>query len=205
MEKILDRPTTKLFVDYKRKVVLGHMTGDILFEDYKEMLLGGAELATNDVINCIILDRRNILKQDAECRIWVKNYYLKEHVKPIVHKIRRVAIVESKSMVGQIYGRTIFATLSMIYPNLKMKSFSDIKKAREWVAEADTSKQLVIDEVINDEKNFFNDVRIFESSFAERTNESPAELVTSDGKITKNSDTKDSSLIGKFLKYFFPN
>ncbi len=204
MKKILERTTTKLFVDLDEKVVLGQMNGDILFEDYKDMLLGGAKLASNGKINNIIIDRRNILKQDAECRLWVKNYYLKEHLKPLVPKIQKVAIVESKSIVGKIYGKTIFASLNLIYPNLKMKSFSELDKALEWI-KTEKPKPVHIDEVINDEKNFFNDVVTLENKIIEEENKK--ELVTAGHgkKGEAEAFSKDSSLINKLLKYFFPN
>ena len=201
MKKILDKSTTKLFIDTDKKVVLGQMSGDILFDDYKAMLLGGAELAANDRVNNIIIDRRNVLKQDAECRLWVKNYYLKEHVKPVVPKIKKVAIVESKSIVGRIYGKTIFASLSLIYPTLSIKSFPDVKKAFEWVIEK-PSKPVVVDEIINDEKNFFDDVITLENKIIEE--ERKEELVHSNGESTKDESSRESSLINKLFKYFFP-
>lgn len=204
MKKILERTTTKLYADYDKKIVLGQMAGDVLFEDYKEMLIGGAKMAEEGKINNIVIDRRNILKQDAECRLWVKNYYIKKHVKPLVPKIKKVAIVESNSIVGKIYGKTIFTTLGLIYPNLTIKSFAEVKQALSWVSEEE-EKSVIIDDLINDEKNFFSEI-IDKEKELHKEEQHKQELVTvaAHYETTKNQ-ISESSLITKLFRYFFPD
>ncbi|MEL7147403.1 MAG: hypothetical protein AAFO69_13600 [Bacteroidota bacterium] len=197
MKLILDKPTTKLFYSSEDKIVMGKMRGDISFQDYKEMLLTGAELAKKGKIDKIILDRRYITKQDAECRTWVKNYYIKKHVKPLVPSIRKVAIIESQTIVGKIYGKTILATLSLFYPTMKMKSFDELEDGLDWMT-AEKLAETVVEDLLIDESSFFEDIEQMEKEAEVETVEEVAVAVeTGDA----NSQEK-SNFLQKLLKYF---
>lgn len=200
MKILLDRPTIKLFYDAEERIVMGKMSGDIEFEDYKKMLLAGAKLARAGKIDKIILDRRFITRQDAECRTWVKNYYIKEHVKPLVPLIKKVAVIDAQSIVGKIYGKTILATLSFFYPSLSMKSFSELEIGLDWMIEKKVSP-VVVDDVISDEKNFFEDIAILEAEHESTAN--IEELVTTEE--TPYSGGQDTSFLQKLFRYFFPD
>ncbi|MEL6558023.1 MAG: hypothetical protein AAFQ94_07555 [Bacteroidota bacterium] len=202
MKNILNRTTTNLTADFDRKIIVGRMTGDIIFDDYKAMLLGGARLASMGKADHIVIDRREVLKQDAECRLWVKNYYFKRHIKPLVPQIKKVAIVESQSIVGRIYGKTIFASLRMIYPHLKIKSFDDLDEAIEWIGRRD-EPTVAVEELIKDEKSFFEDIVSKESEIVE--DEKKNQLVTVDSTEADAPQSSESSLINKLFRYFFPD
>ena len=132
MDKILQLPSTELTIDYSRKMAKIAFIGDIRFDDYKEVLLSAAELVRSQGVENIIMDRTQIEKLDAECRVWVKNEYLKVHIKPLIPKLNKVAVVDSASIVGQIYGKAIYKTLSIVYPSLTFKFFSKLDKAINW-------------------------------------------------------------------------
>ncbi len=132
MDKILQLPSTELTIDYSRKMAIVSFIGDIRFEDYKEALLSAAELVRSQGVQNIIMDRSQIEKLDAECRVWVKNEYLKIHIKPLIPKLNKVAVVDSTSIVGQLYGKAIYKSLSLVYPSLTFKFFSKIDRAISW-------------------------------------------------------------------------
>ena len=142
MDKILQLPSTELTIDYSRKMAIVGFIGDINFEDYKETLLSAAELVRSQGVENIIMDRTRIEKLDAECRVWVKNEYLKVHIKPLIPKLNKVAVVDSTSIVGQLYGKAIYKSLSIVYPSLTFKFFSKMDKAIGWFSpsEAHTGK-----------------------------------------------------------------
>lgn len=202
MKNILNRTTTRLFVDFDQKIVVGQMTGDIVFDDYKAMLLGGARLAQMGKVDRIIIDRREVLKQDAECRLWVKNYYFKRHIKPLVPNVKQVAIVEPQSVAGKIYGKTIFASLRLIYPNLKIKSFDGLDEAIQWSGCKD-KPTVGVEELIYDEQSFFEDILSKESEIVE--DEKNKQLVSVDSTKAGIQQSSESSLINKLFKYFFPD
>ena len=202
MKNILSRTTTNLSADFDRKIIVGRMTGDIMLDDYKAMLLGGARLASMGKADHIVIDRREVMKQDTECRLWVKDYYFKTHIKPLVPHIKKVAIVESQSIVGRIYGKTIFASLRMIYPHLKIKSFDNLDEAYEWIVRRE-EHTVAVEDLIKDEKSFFEDIVSKESEIVE--DEKKNQLVTVDSSEAVASQSSESSLINKLFRYFFPD
>jgi len=132
MDKILRLPSAELTIDYSKKMAIVSFIGDIKFGDYKEVLLSAAELVRSQGVQNIIMDRTRIEKLDAECRVWVKSEYLKVHIKPLIPKLNKVAVVDSASIVGQLYGKAIYKSLSIIYPSLTFKFFSKLDKAISW-------------------------------------------------------------------------
>lgn len=200
MKLMIDRPTTQLFYDAAEKTVMGKMSGDILFEDYKQMLLAGAQLAKAGKADKIILDRRYITKQDVECRLWVKDYYIKEHVKPLVPFIKKVAVIDAKSVVGRWYGATILSTLSLFYPNMRMKSFGELEKGIAWTMESE-SKQITVEEVIADENSFFEDI----TSIEQESQNEPLAIEEPPVSSLQHSPTRrEASFMNKLYRYFFP-
>lgn len=216
MDKILQLPSTELTIDYSRKMAIVSFIGDIQFEDYKEALLSAAELVRSQGVANIIMDRTRIEKLDAECRVWVKNEYLKVHIKPLIPKLNRVAVVDSTSIVGQLYGAAIYKTLSIVYPSLTFKFFSKTEKAIQWLSpqnvkgaelvgqENSVNKEpsVVGDRAINNRKPVQNTVAKTSKrgiiSQAER-NSSKAAL-----KAEDKSDKVKSSLFEKVFNALFP-
>lgn len=109
---------------------------EVSFEEYKKILLAAAESARQGYIN-VIIDRTILGPLPAECRVWMKNEYLKTHVEDVIPKLRKVAIIQSQSMLGQIYFSTIGKAVPLKYPNLAFKSFETEAKAKEWIHEGE--------------------------------------------------------------------
>ena len=157
MKTLLKLPTTTLMVDYNEKIVVGIMKGNVDFEDYKSMLIAGTELAGNDMVENIIVDRRNVMHMDVESRLWVKNYYIREYSKPVVSKIKKFAVVEARSAIGRFYGKTIHATLRLVYPHLHIKYFKTYAAAERWILE-DRPAVLPVDQVLANEQRLFHNI-----------------------------------------------
>ena len=200
MKLLIDRPTTQLYYDANQRVVMGKMIGDIKLVDYQKMLLTGAKLAKAGKVDKIIVDRREITRQDSQCRLWVKNYYIREHVKPLVPSIKKVAIIDAKSAVGRWYGKTILSTLSLFYPNLRMKSFEELESAKEWMTQNGSDSVLIEEETIQEEKFIqYTPIRKAESETEQVTVE-PTPIYTNE----VNQSSKTASLLNRLFSYFFP-
>ena len=133
MDQILRLPSMELTVDYNRKLLKVSFIGDVKFPEYKQTLLEAAEQVRSHGVEQVILDRTKIEKVDAECRVWAKNEYVKVHIKPLIPKLTKVAVVDTKSIVGQLYGKAIYQTLSIIYPSLTFKFFGKLENAIKWL------------------------------------------------------------------------
>ena len=157
MKTLLKLPTTRLHVNYYEKTAIGVFKGDISFEDYQSILLSIAELAGNDLIENVIIDRRQIHSLDTQSRLWVKNYFIKEYAKPVAHKVKKVAVIQSQSIVGQLYGKTIYTTLRLVYPNLKIKYFKTLGAAEQWINEGQPGP-IKVKDVLADESKLFSDL-----------------------------------------------
>lgn len=145
MKYVLKNESAHLSVDYDRALLVCAFFGDVKFEDYQSVLLAAAEEVRSNGVRNVIMDRSKIEKIDAQCRIWVKNEYLKNHIKPLVPKINKVAAVNSVSIIGHVYGKAIYQTLSFIYPSLTFKFFSSLDKASAWFREEDKGTMMVED------------------------------------------------------------
>lgn len=201
MDKILQLPSTELTIDYSRKMAIVSFIGDIRFDDYKEALLSAAELVRSQGVENIIMDRTKIEKLDAECRVWVKNEYLKIHIKPLIPKLNKVAVVDSTSIVGQIYGKAIYKTLSIVYPSLTFKFFSKMDKAINWFEPSVvTERKLVTQEKkVNNEPLVVGD-RVHSNRKPVQmpgTKASKREIIVKNEVRTYKSDTSDQNASGK--------
>ncbi|MEL7147393.1 MAG: STAS/SEC14 domain-containing protein [Bacteroidota bacterium] len=193
MKTLLKLPTTGLLLDNERKLMVATLKGNIDFEDYKAMLMGTIELAAQDQAAYVILDRRQIRSLSTECRLWVKNFYIKQYAKPVAHKIKKIAIVESRSTVGQLYGKAIHTAMRLMYPNLKMKYFKNYNAAEAWI-EDDHRGSLSINEVIDNEHHFFNDVMLLEQQYK---NQRFANSSTNNYTMRKSQSSGEVMELGK--------
>ncbi len=189
MKTILKLPTTAMAVDFNKKIAVGLFKGDVTFEDYKEMLLAGAELARQGRIDSILMDRRQVGKLDAQCRIWVKNEYFKNHIKPIVPKMKRVAVVQSNSMIGQIYGNTIYKTLSLIYPNLAFKNFKNVKSAMKWIELKEQPVTMVAEDFLDSQEKILAEQQALLKDYSDRNKE-----INKKREIIRESNRKQKEL-----------
>lgn len=148
MKTILENPSGHLSVDYNRAMLVCAFVGNVRFEDYTSLLLTAAEEVRSNGVRNVIMDRTKIEKIEGECRVWVKNVYLKTHIKPLVPKLNKVAAVNSASIVGMIYGKAIYQTFSLIYPTMEFKFFPSMEKALTWFREAEEKGTLMVEDVL---------------------------------------------------------
>lgn len=148
MNIVLENGSGRLSVDYNRAMLICAFIGNVRFEDYTALLLHAAEEVRSKGVRNVIMDRTQIEKIDGECRVWVKNVYLKTHIKPLVPKLNKVAAVNSASIVGMIYGKAIYQTFSLIYPTMEFKFFPSMEKALAWFREAEEKGTLMVEDVL---------------------------------------------------------
>ena len=133
MDKILTLSTAQLEVDFEKKFLLLTWNGKVDLEDYKTILTKAVEISGVHNLHNVIINRLKLEELSTECRIWMKSHFLKTIVKPLIPKLTKVATVESKSVIGQVYTNTISKTVGLVYPNLKFKSFKTQREALEWI------------------------------------------------------------------------
>ncbi len=133
MDRILSLNTASLTVDFSEKFLLITWHGVVDFEEYKSVLTKAVEITDVHGIQNVLINRLDLKELNTECRVWMKNYFLKKLVKPIIPKLSKVATIESRSAIGQIYSKTISKTVSLVYPNLTFKSFSSEADAHHWI------------------------------------------------------------------------
>lgn len=84
----------------------------------------------------LILDRRGLKEFDTEARIWMKGF-IKGRAKRIVGNVKMLAMVNRSSGSGSIFANFIGSAIKMVMPNLRIKKFSSIYAAIDWVLEAE--------------------------------------------------------------------
>lgn len=139
MDRILSLNTATLTVDFSDKFLLITWHGVVDFEEYKSVLTKAVEITDVHGIQNVVINRLDLKELNTECRVWMKNYFLKKLVKPIIPKLSKVATIESRSAIGQIYSKTISKTVSLVYPNLTFKSFASEAEAHHWITPDITS------------------------------------------------------------------
>ena len=133
MDRILSLNTATLAVDFSQKFLLITWHGKVNFDDYKSVLIQATEITKVHGIQHVVINRLDLQELSTECRVWMKNHFLKKLVKPIIPMLSKVATIEAKSAIGQIYSNTISKTVSLVYPNLTFKSFSSESDAYKWI------------------------------------------------------------------------
>jgi hypothetical protein len=137
----LTLPTSTLKVDVENKTLMCTFVGDIKLADYKAVLLAAVDQVAEHGISNIMMNRLELKELPPECRIFVKNEYLKKHIKPHIPNLNKVAIVESKSMLGALYGKAIYQMLSLIYPALSFKFFDNVDEGLAWFQNKQFTKE----------------------------------------------------------------
>jgi len=136
MDQILTLNTATLTVDFSSGFLLITWRGRVDFEEYKEVLIKASEIVEAHGIGNIIINRLDLSELNTECRVWMKNHFLKEVVRPLIPALSKVATIESRSTIGQIYSKTISKTVSLVYPNLSFRSFDSEIEAYKWFVES---------------------------------------------------------------------
>ena len=132
MDEILKLETASLTVDFSNSFLIINWLGRVDFEDYKTVLLKASDIADVHNIQNVIINRLNLRELNTESRVWMKNHFLKKVVRPLIPKLAKVATIESRSPIGQVYSKTISKTVSLVYPNLSFKSFGSEIEAYQW-------------------------------------------------------------------------
>ncbi len=135
MDQILTLDTATLAVDFSAGFLLITWHGKVDFEEYKKVLTKASEIAEAHGIDKVIINRLDLRELNTECRIWMKNEFLPKTVRPLIPRLSKVATIESRSAMGQIYSKTISKTVSLVYPNLSFKSVSSEIEAYKWFLE----------------------------------------------------------------------
>ena len=134
MDRILALNTATLTVDFSDRFLLITWHGVVDFEEYKTILTKAVEITDVHGIQNVVINRLDLKELNTECRVWMKNTFLKKLVKPVIPKLSKVATIESRSAIGQIYSNTISKTVSLVYPNLTFKSFGSESDAHNWIS-----------------------------------------------------------------------
>lgn len=135
MERILKLPTATVDLDAENSIVMVSFKGKVDFNEYKEALMKAVDLVDEYKLENVMMNRLEIGELDPECRVWVKNEYLKVHIKPYIPNLHKVAVIESTSIVGAFYGKALYSTLSLIYPNLTFKYYDTVQQGLNWFQE----------------------------------------------------------------------
>lgn len=186
LKLILDQPTATLHVDIEKRTLMCSFKGHIDFNEYKKVLLMAVDTVAEHKVHNIMMNRLEVEVLPPECRLWVKNEYLKTHIKPHIPNLNKVAVVESKSILGNLYGKAIYQMLSLIYPSLSFKFFNTVDAGMAWF----DGKQVEVPQME-------------EPDLDEAYNESgELELLTLE-KTSTTTETQRNKLLDKFLDYFF--
>ncbi len=135
MENVLQLDTATVHHDATNQLVVVKFLGDVSSEDYKGALLKAAEMVEKRGVKDVMMNRLEIGQIPPDGRVWVKNVYLKEVIKPLVKRLNKVAIIESQSVVAQLYGKAIYSSFKLIYPHLSFKVFSNIDSGMNWIVD----------------------------------------------------------------------
>ena len=173
--------TADAALDYESKTLQINWKGNVDFEDYQEVLLSAVKLAEEGKLINLVLNRLNLVELNVECRVWLKNDFLKGYAKPVIPLLRKVATVEAKSTWGRFYTNAITKTVSIVYPNMSFKSFSSEDEAYDWIGSEDSAK-------IPEKKN------------PQVTDRKP---IKSPAAQQKTSERKSNELLGKVLDFLF--
>ncbi len=145
MDVIVEQKTATLSVDFQSGFLLITWHGRVDFEEYKNVLTKARDIADVHGVRNVIINRLDLQELNTECRVWMKNHFLKEMVRPLIPKLSKVATIESRSAIGQIYSKTISKTVSLVYPNLSFKSFGSEIEAYKWFVDSEKETQETID------------------------------------------------------------
>lgn len=172
-------PTATLKVNLSTSTLICSFRGNIEFGEYKAVLLAAVDAVAQHKITNIMMNRLEVVELPPECRIWVKNEYLKKHIKPHIPNLNKVAVVESKSLFGALAGKAIYRMLSFIYPNLTFRFFKTVSSGLAWFA--GEHQPSVEEESLEDE------------------------LVFEEELVGEKIDVQKDRLLDKILNFFFKN
>lgn len=207
MDRILTTSTSTLDLDIENSITIVSFRGKVKFDEYKEALMKAVDLVGEHRLENVMMNRLEIGELEPECRLWVKNEYLKVHIKPLIPNIHKVAVIESTSIVGAFYGKALYSALSLIYPNLTFKYYDTVQEGLNWFKEEKLApnqlKPFQTDSAGNtsDEKNTVKSI-----SGDNGTDRAPKPSKNApqsiDPKSQSISTNQREKILDKFLKFF---
>lgn len=81
-----------------------------------------------------LVDRRALEGYDAECRIWIKNDFVKKDGKDMILKIDKIAVLESESPMATIASNVLAEAIKNVNPSIESKTFDYAQPASNWLA-----------------------------------------------------------------------
>lgn len=123
---LLDRENAVVKVSWIGKV--GAETASYLFSKaLNEIKEGNA--------TSLLLDRSHLEEFSKGARLWIKEDFLTQRVKPFSHQITKVAAVKPTTSMGGIFSNLISAAIRIVMPFLAMAEFHSEKDAFNWLVD----------------------------------------------------------------------
>lgn len=126
-------PTANLHVDRNLKLLEVEWLGKVHHSDYQNVLLEANRLVKEEGIEHAILNRLKLDEISPDSALWLKKEFIKEHLKPIIGKLKSCATVEAKSAFSRFYSNSLTLAVKVIYPSLSIKSFPTKEAAMIWM------------------------------------------------------------------------
>ena len=127
---------SKFLLDKVNGISRVNWYGSVTQETASIMLKLGGDSVEFGGYQKLILDRRGLKEFDTEARIWMKGF-IKGRAKSIVGNVKMLAMVNRSSGSGSIFANFIGSAIKMVMPNLRIKKFSSIYEAIDWVLEGE--------------------------------------------------------------------
>lgn len=139
MEKILTKTTVNIYFDRVEKIIEVRWNDVVSLEDCK-LAFGFVKNRLSTDLN-VILNRASLMGFEQDAREWLKTEFLTKEAKNIVPSLLHLATIEPKGE-ARLFTSAIDQLTSVIYPELKMKSFASILEALKWIEDGKHAHKL---------------------------------------------------------------
>ncbi len=129
----LGTSTGNVYVDPDQDLLEIKWQGKVDFNDYKKVMMAARDLVGEGYGNAII-NRLELEEINPDSALWLKKEFIKVHLKPVIHNLKKVATIESKSAFSRFYSNSLTLAAKVIYPSLSIKSFATKEEAMNWMA-----------------------------------------------------------------------
>lgn len=124
--------TATILIDPVAKLLEIQWLGVVDSNDYQKTMMEAKNLVAQGYKYAII-NRLKLEVIHPDSALWLKKEFVKEHLKPVINNLSKVATVESKSAFSRFYSNSLTLAIKVIYPNLSIKSFSSKEEALSWM------------------------------------------------------------------------
>ncbi|MEQ9405164.1 MAG: STAS/SEC14 domain-containing protein [Cyclobacteriaceae bacterium] len=125
-------PTANIYLDKDAKLLEIEWLGKVGSHDYQKTMMEARNLV-GDGYSQVIINRMRLEEINPDSALWLKKEFIKVHLKPVIHNLKKVATVESKSAFSRFYSNSLTLAVKVIYPSLSIKSFPSKDDALEWM------------------------------------------------------------------------